>query len=136
MRDVNEHDGGTPGPHGPTILVVEDHADTRRALSQVLSLEGYHVVAVEDGQDALAYLDRGPTPDLVLLDLMLPCLDGREFLMELYRRECGVPVVVQTAAPVNAAWARAHGCAGFLSKPIDLGDLLGAVRRCAGPGAA
>jgi CheY-like chemotaxis protein len=117
-----------------TILVVEDNDVAREGLAAALRGAGYGVVLAEDGQEALQALRRGPPPDLIVLDMLMPVLDGWRFLEEV-RREApdpGVPIVVTTGTILTREWAEAHGCAGFLRKPVETEDLLGEVRRCLG----
>jgi CheY-like chemotaxis protein len=117
----------TTGVHCP-VLIVEDDADLREMMAQLLSLEGYRTEAVANGRDALEYLRRGDFPDLILLDLMMPVMDGWEFR----RRQsedpalARVPVVVLSA--LDQARAADLGGAAFLKKPLDFDRLLEIVR--------
>jgi CheY-like chemotaxis protein len=92
-------------PERRRALVVEDDPDTRSWLSRALRDEGWTVTEAENGRAALARLADGAAPDLVLLDLIMPELDGFEFLDELRRSEAGhrIPVIVVTAADLSAA---------------------------------
>ena len=67
-------------PRKPLILVVEDHEFAREALAMLLSDAGYGVVEAADGREALATLSKGARPDLILLDLVMPVMDGWEFM--------------------------------------------------------
>lgn len=115
------------------ILVVEDDYDIRDALSDILEDEGYGVFCVENGREALEWLGEHPAPALILLDLMMPGFDGFRF-REVQRADpalARIPVVVLTAD------RRAHEhqadleAAGYLTKPVDLDELLDVVRRLA-----
>lgn len=114
----------TPPAH---VLVIDDDPDIRDALGGVLELEGYVVTAFGDAREALAWLDSGQRPALVLLDLMMPGMNGWEFLAALHERvEVGpLPVIVLT----GAREARDLHVAEQLKKPVDLDVLLAAVRR-------
>src|SRR5688572_25160603 len=123
----------TPGDagQGKTILLVEDLDDTRTTLTAILEWSGYRVVAVEHGQAALDVLDAGPAPDLILLDMLMPVLDGWHFLERVQRSPAPVPpIIVITATILTREWAESKGCAGFVRKPADPEELLAEVRRC------
>ncbi len=114
----------------PHVLVVEDDRDVRDCLLTALRTEGYSVDAAVDGVDAL-HAVRDRRPDVVVLDLMMPVMDGRSFLAA-HRADpatASIPVIVTTAAPQ----LRVDGVAAFIPKPFDLDVLLGAVDRCVGP---
>lgn len=117
-----------PTAHRP-ILIVEDDADLREMMAQLLILEGYRAEAVANGRDALEYLRRGDRPDLILLDLMMPVMDGWEFRRR--QREdpalAGVPVVVLSA--LDHTRAADLGGTAFLKKPLDFDRLLELVRQ-------
>jgi CheY-like chemotaxis protein len=114
-----------------TLLVVEDNAILRKGLAAVLREEGFAVVTAANGREALDWLREDPPPDLILLDMLLPVLDGWRFLELLKEGPASVPVIVTTeVANLSPEWAAAHGCAGFLHKPLDVGMLLAEVRRC------
>jgi two-component system, OmpR family, response regulator MprA len=116
-----------------TLLVVEDSPAVREGLAIALRREGYHVVHVSDGEQALQYLRTGAAPDLILLDMLMPLLDGWGFLEQLHKGGWAVPVVVMTAIDLRQDWAQGHGCQGFLKKPVEGDELLAEVRRCLPP---
>ncbi len=118
------------------VLIVEDDPDTREMLTMLLSTEGFHAVAAEDGLEALHLLrtvrHRAPlVPCLVLLDLKMPRLGGGEFR----RAQLGdptvasVPVAVMSGASDAEQRAQALGAVATLTKPIDFDMLLDVVRR-------
>lgn len=119
---------------GSDILVVDDDADIRSALGQVLELEGYEVAYAANGSEAWASLQAGPPPHLVLLDLMMPVMDGAEFLRLLRgdSRLAALPVVLVSAFGSIAAAVTA-AVQGQLRKPLDLDDLTGTVGRFCAP---
>ena len=90
------------------ILVVEDNSIQREGLASVLRNEGYRVLAAADGEEALKYLRGDPTPDLLLLDMMMPQPDGWQFLGQL-RRDPGmasVPIIITTGLGIaSREWA-------------------------------
>jgi CheY-like chemotaxis protein len=117
-----------PSDHCP-VLIVEDDADLRDMMAQLLLLEGYRTETAANGQDALRYLSHGGRPDVILLDLMMPVMDGWEFLRRkrLEPSIAGVPVVVLSA--MDPARATNLGGTAFLTKPLDFDRLLELVRR-------
>ena len=92
------------GPSGASILVVEDDLPTREALCRSLAGMGYVPCAAVNGRDGLDWLVNHPTPSLILLDLMMPEMDGFEFLRELRKQPAffDVPVIVVTARELTA----------------------------------
>jgi PAS domain S-box-containing protein len=121
---------GTPGSR--RILVVDDDADNRRRLARVLESEGWQVSEAENGRVALERLTGSP-PDLIVLDLMMPEMDGFEFLVHLRKNEAlrAVPVVVVTAATLTEAdRARLNGGVERVLQRSDFqtDDLLAEVR--------
>jgi CheY-like chemotaxis protein len=110
------------------ILVVDDEPDIRATVQAMLEIEGYIVAQAANGADALAAVERDP-PDLILLDMRMPVLDGWGFAEELRRRQHRIPVVVMTAARDAARWAAEIAAAAFVAKPFRFDDLLQAVER-------
>ena len=110
------------------ILIVEDDAEVLEAMSEALAEEGYAVATAKNGQEALDYLDRGSPPDLIILDLTMPVMDGREFLeRRRHRRDLStVPVMVVSAT--SDARLSTHGVE-VLRKPVDLAVLLDNIAR-------
>jgi len=126
----------TRGEHmtGSEILVVDDDADIRSALTQALEFEGYRVASAANGREAWDSLRSAPAPALILLDLMMPVMNGAEFLDLLRRDEQlrAVPVVVVTAFGSAVAPIAAEA-QGVLSKPLDLEQLIGVASRFCPP---
>jgi signal transduction histidine kinase len=110
------------------ILLVEDDAAIRGALADLLRREGSLVTAVAHGREALAYLRRSAAPDLILLDLMMPVMDGWEFRVEQKRDPllAGIPVIAMSADP--SAKARAIAADAYVGKPIDFDELVRRIR--------
>jgi CheY-like chemotaxis protein len=110
------------------VLIVEDDDDLREMMAQLLSLEGFHAAAVANGQEALDYLKHEDVPDLILLDLMMPVMDGWEFRRQQQADPAlaGVPVIVFSA--VDHSRAGDVSAAAILTKPLDFDRLLALVR--------
>ncbi|WP_437487460.1 response regulator [Sorangium sp. So ce1014] len=118
------------GPARPrTICVIEDDQGVSEALAGVLSEEGYAVMTAANGAEALARLRDVPAPALIVLDLMMPVMDGYAFRAEQLRTPAiaDIPVVVLTAGA--APRAAELGPVDILKKPVDLVALLDAVGR-------
>ncbi len=118
------------------VLIVEDDLDTREMLLTLLSGEGFHAVAAEDGLEALHMLrtvrHRAPdTPCLVLLDLSMPRLSGSEFRRAQLKDPvvANVPVALMSGAPDADTWAQTLGAVASLGKPLDFDLLLQVVAR-------
>ena len=105
-----------------TILVVEDEPDLLEVTRFALECEGFAVETARNGQEALELLRAGARPGLVLLDLMMPVMNGWELLDKIARTPSlqGIPIVVLTAATS----ADVHGAAAILRKPLELGSLI------------
>jgi CheY-like chemotaxis protein len=114
-----------------SILVVEDDADIRDALAQILEFEGYQVICAANGQEALEYLKDSEKPGLILLDLMMPVMDGWQFRAEQQKNDkiSDVPVIIVSADGRVYQKAAAIGAAGYLRKPVELETLLNAVEK-------
>lgn len=116
---------------GRKLLLVEDDPDLREALCQLLNDSGYDVVCAENGREALEYLAGAPPPCVVLLDLMMPVMNGWEFRAEQSKNDriSDIPVVVVTADGRADLKALALGVDDYLRKPIQIDRLLDVVGR-------
>jgi two-component system response regulator AtoC len=114
-----------------TILVVEDDADTRSALVEVLASAGYRVRAASTGAEGLAELEAAPEVDAVLLDLVMPDMDGFELLRRHRAAQGRAPVVVLSALSEAESVVKAmkFGAADYLPKPFDPQELDLVLRR-------
>jgi CheY-like chemotaxis protein len=108
------------------ILIVEDDADVREAMSDALGEQGYTVATSGDGRQALDWLRQNAAPDAILLDLMMPVMDGWHFLAEQRRDPvlAAIPVIVVTAFKDTA---RQVGTGALLQKPVTVARLLEAL---------
>ncbi len=124
-----------PAPSAPTILVIEDYADTRELISSLLRKNGYHVLEAEDGVEGLLKASAS-YPDLVIMDLALPEMDG----VETSRRIRQMPKLSRTPIFVISALltkeveadARAAGCTEVFAKPFEVHELIDRVRAVVG----
>jgi CheY-like chemotaxis protein len=119
--------GRAANGHCP-VLIVEDDGDLRDMMAQLLMLEGFQTVSVANGREALEYLHQGARPDVILLDLMMPVMDGWEFRRRQQEDPsvAGVPVIILSALdPTRASGVEADA---FLKKPLDFDRLLSLVR--------
>jgi two-component system, chemotaxis family, chemotaxis protein CheY len=115
-----------------TLLVVDDDADLRETLEEVLGDAGFRVLGARNGQHALELLATLPQlPELVLLDMMMPVLDGRGFLERARTRPgwAQLRVVIFSASANVQRQARELGAAGFLRKPVSVERLLDLIER-------
>jgi DNA-binding response OmpR family regulator len=113
----------------PTVLVAEDDPDLRDLVAITLADAGMDVDVAADGREALARV-QARRPDLVLLDMMMPVMDGRQFSLALRTLDHPPPIVVMTAVDRIAQSAADVGAVSWLAKPFDLEDLVSTVRRC------
>lgn len=113
------------------ILLVEDDFATGELTSILLAADGYRVAVARNGADALDRLHSGEKPDLILLDLHMPVMDGCAFCSRLRQGElAAVPIVVVSGLPDAAAQAAVIGAAACLIKPVDNVTLLTTLREC------
>jgi DNA-binding response OmpR family regulator len=104
------------------VLVVEDDAATRDLLSLTLEADNYHVVTAMDGQEALDAV-KLQRPDVILLDLMLPRVDGWQVIESLDDGSDCIPIITMSAG--QRYWGVGeHGVKAFLSKPYHIDSLL------------
>jgi two-component system, chemotaxis family, chemotaxis protein CheY len=112
------------------VLVVDDDPDILEALSEILEAEGFEIRRARNGKEALEKLEPTP-PHLILLDLMMPVMDGWEFAQRMRQRPeaAHVPLIVLSADRNVGSKATDIGAVGHLAKPFELNDLLDMVRR-------
>ena len=117
----------------PTILIVEDDADTRDMIGRFLELEGYAVETAANGRQALDRLDAGARACVILLDLMMPVMDGWEFrrIQVSHSTLSKIPFMVFSAAGRDRM--SQIDANDYLSKPVDLDELLDRISRYCRP---
>ena len=111
-----------------TILVVDDQGSVRRLLEEYLTEQGYRVITAADGQSAL-YTARQALPDLILLDIMMPRMDGYQFLRQ-FRQERQTPIIVITAREeeTDAVLGLDLGADDYITKPFRMRELVSRIR--------
>jgi two-component system, cell cycle response regulator DivK len=113
------------------ILVVEDQEDNRRILRDLLTSAGYEIIQAENGQEALAAAAR-ERPDLILMDIQLPLLDGYEATRRIKADPDlrAIPIIVVTSYALSGdeGKARAAGCDAYVTKPYSPRVLLAKIR--------
>ena len=115
-----------------SILLVDDDADVRESIGEALEEEGYRVARASNGKEALRLLKNDNLrPDLILLDIMMPEMDGWTFRAEQRKDPelASIPVLVFTAYGTPKDVAQQLEAAGFLRKPLRLDELLSAIGR-------
>ncbi len=121
-------------PAGLRILIVEDDPSTRDALTLALRHEGFDVICAGDGIEALRELRGGPRPDLILLDLLMPGMDGSAFLEELRKDPAleAIPVVALFDPGDGTEAVPGPGAVPRLKKPVERDQLLAAIEDAVG----
>jgi DNA-binding response OmpR family regulator len=125
---TGRREGGAP----PLVLLVEDDASVRSTLAAILHDEGCDIIIAPNGFDALVSLDQHD-PDVVVLDWMMPVVDGRNFLKALrgeFSRK--TPVLVISAGRVAEHTALEAGADAYLQKPFDIEELVRVLRELVG----
>ncbi len=114
-----------------SILVVDDDQDLRETVTTALADEGYQVIGVGSAREALAHLREGKPPSLILLDMMMPGMDGWELRLELRKQPATaeIPVVILSAHGDVRDAALALGAADYLRKPVRIESLLEVAER-------
>jgi DNA-binding response OmpR family regulator len=110
----------------PTVLIVDDERMLSMLVSHILEDEGFEVVRAENGRIALHLVEEQP-PNLILLDLIMPDMDGRTFYHECRSAGCDCPVVILSSEGARAA-QRELGAQGFIEKPFDPDELIDTVK--------
>jgi CheY-like chemotaxis protein len=121
----------------PLVLLVDDDIDYHETLAWLLAEEGYRVTSAFDGDEALELLAGDLRPDVIILDMMMPVMDGATTLAAVRAdpATAGIPVILSTASMVHDE--PVEGATALLRKPFEVGDLLALVARlCDGEVAA
>jgi signal transduction histidine kinase len=114
---------------GRSLLVVEDDADIREALDGLLSMEGFRVTGCSNGREALDWLRASPKPDIILLDLMMPVMDGWQFRVAQKDDPEIATIPVLALSADSTAKAAAIDAEAYLKKPVDYDTLIATIDR-------
>ena len=119
-------------PLKETILLIEDDHDIRVSFRQILENQGYFIYSVTNGKDALFLLDKISPPKLVIVDLVMPIMNGEEFLLqkEAHPEHAKIPVLVVSCFKDRAEKLRQYP---HLIKPVDMKDFADKVISCLKP---
>ncbi|MCK5179968.1 MAG: response regulator [Candidatus Omnitrophica bacterium] len=116
---------------GSKILIVDDEEDIRKTIVYQLKAIGYEVIIAQDGEEGLQKA-RGETPDLIILDLMLPKIDGHKVcgLLKNDARYKGIPIILFTARvqKEDVELSKEVGADAYITKPFETSDLIGKVK--------
>lgn len=112
------------------ILLIDDEPDLRETIAELLAEEGYSVTQAENGKAALEILKSGDTPKIIVLDYMMPVMDGKTFCENIAKDQKlkTIPIILLTAANIPLENATTMNVAVKLEKPIDIGKFLKAVK--------
>lgn len=128
-RDVGWKRGGRKRD-GATVLVIDDDDDTREVLLEMLGAAGHDVVLATDGREAMEWLVEGLRPAVIMLDVMMPVVNG--YLFRAWQRGrpelAGIPILLATAAPLSNEALAELAPDVRLDKPFDLRALLDSVQ--------
>jgi len=111
------------------VFIVDDHVEIIELLQDILENEGFQVSAAQNGEQALSMLKQGLTPNLILLDIMMPNMSGYELCSQI-RREWDLPILFLTAKgkPVDKVVGLEIGADDYITKPFDTEELLARIR--------
>lgn len=118
VRDMSQKTSVT----NKTLLLIEDEEDIREMLREILIMDGYNVLVARNGREALDILQSHPLPHVILLDMMMPVMNGEEFLKSLEESPTwnAIPVIVMTAASISV---QAKSCFALLKKPFRVAQV-------------
>lgn len=125
-----------PGQQRATVLVIEDCPEVQRYLRVLLELDYYHVEVASNGEEALQRMQEGYSPELVLLDMQMPGMDGLKTLQSLRDLQPGLKVIICSGEdhPETIRQAILLGAQAYLVKPVPRLYLSAAVEGCLGRG--
>lgn len=117
-----------------TILIIEDHDDSRMLYGEILRMDHFEVIETEDGAEAINYLSQHPRPDLIIMDLNFPKMSAQEFRNKLLSHDewKNIPVLI-----ISGQWdlidkAEELRVAGYIKKPFDMDPFIQTIRKLVG----
>ncbi len=115
-----------------TILIIEDHDESRYLYGEILRSEDFKVIETENGKEALAWLELNSPPDLILMDLTFPYMSAQEFHQRLMAQEkChNTPVLIVSGQFDTQEQAQALNATDYIRKPFDLDLFVSVVKKC------
>src|SRR6185312_2674788 len=121
-----------------TILVVDDESSMLRYMETLLELESFRVETAVNGLEAVKRIERGPLPDLVFMDLLMPEMDGLQALERIHKKKPEVKVVMLSCVSDTAKVVQAMrlGAQDYLTKPFEKHELDKVIERCLGSDSA
>ncbi len=119
--------GGVASRH---VLVADDEPAIVEMIRDILEEYGFHVVTAANGSEALRLIEEAE-PEVVLLDMNMPVLDGEGFVAAVRERGLRIPIVIMTAGSSAKRWAAQLGADAYLSKPFELASLVDVTNRFA-----
>jgi CheY-like chemotaxis protein len=125
-RSTPEQHAQAPRSLVGTVLLVDDDGDIRRLVREVLREAGLNVVVAENGEEALQLL-ADLRPRLILLDKLMPVMDGTAFAAAYRQRPNAAPIIALCAARDAAEWATSIGAVGHIGKPFNVEQLIATV---------
>ncbi len=113
------------------ILVIEDDTAIRELLVELLNSEGYEVLSAVHGQEGIDFLKNGSLPDVILMDLMMPVMDGYAFRTEQLKNSkwSTIPTIVMSAEAQAREKLKPYHVNDFLSKPVELDTILSTIAK-------
>ena len=114
-----------------TILIVDDEPSTRKCLQTLLRVDGYEVEAVSNGKDAISMIESGDRPDFIILDYLMPEMNGLQTLQELMRLDHNLNIIMTSCSVDFATITEAIqlGARDYLVVPFEKADLTGVMVR-------
>lgn len=113
----------------PTIFLIDDEADLLQAIRDFLEDEGFAVSTASNGEEAMRMLQTGPMPDLIILDMKMPVMDGRQFASLFHKSHDNLSPIVLVSGDANARKnAESIRADGWIEKPFKLDDLVKKIK--------